>query len=67
MNQEDISILIGADFGILMCFQIGRVSVAADIEAMFNQVRVSKEDADSLRFLWQDAINSEDPLILIRC
>ena len=33
----------------------------ADIEAMFHQVSVSPSDADSLRFLWTDDINSDDP------
>ena len=33
----------------------------ADVEAMFHQVKVNRVDADSLRFLWKDDINSEDP------
>ena len=47
--------------GILIRLRIGRVAIAADIEAMFHQVRVSLEDADSFRFLWQDDIMADDP------
>ena len=60
------SLLTGPDLlsslvGILMRFRVGRVAITADIEAMFHQVRVSSEDADSLRFLWKDDIFSNDP------
>ena len=47
--------------GILMRFRVGEVAVAADIEAMFYQVRVFLKDADSLRFLWKDDITNDDP------
>lgn len=38
--------------GVLMRFRQGKVGVAADVEGMFHQIRVRKEDQDSLRFLW---------------
>ena len=37
------------------------MAIAADVEAMFHQVRVSPEDADSLRFYWKEDIFSDDP------
>ena len=38
---------------------MGKVAIAAS--RLFHQVRVSSEDADSLRFLWKDDPNSEGP------
>lgn len=38
--------------GILLCFRQGTIGIVADIEGMFHQIRVRKEDQDSLRFLW---------------
>ena len=60
------SLLTGPDLlnslvGVLMRFRVDEVAIAADIEAMFHQVRVSSEDADSLRFLWKEDITSDDP------
>ena len=43
-----------------MRFRVGEVAIAADIEGMFHQVRVSAEDADSLRFLWKEDISADD-------
>ena len=51
--------LLSSLVGVLMRFRIGRIAIVADIEAMFHQVRVSTKDADALRFLWTDDINSE--------
>ena len=39
-------------FAILLRFRQQPVSLMADIEAMFHQVRVPKTDQDCLRFLW---------------
>ena len=39
-----------------MRLRLDRVAIAADVEAMFHQVRVSLEVADLLRFLWKDDI-----------
>lgn len=38
--------------GVLMRFRQDQVAIAADVEAMFHQVRVRNEDRDALRFLW---------------
>ena len=47
--------------GILMRLRTNRVAIAADIEAMFHQVRVTKKDTDSLRFLWKDDFCADGP------
>ena len=47
--------------GVLMRFRCGEVAIAADIESMFHQVRVRRDNADSLRFLWNDDITSNSP------
>ena len=44
-----------------MCFRVGRYDVADDTEAYFHQVRVPPDDSESLRFLWTDDIDSDDP------
>ena len=38
--------------GILPRFREYPIALAADIEGMFNQVKVPPEDSDALRFLW---------------
>ena len=55
LNQN---LLKGPDFlnnliGVLTRFREGQFAIMGDIEAMFHQVKVSKEDKDSLRFLWR--------------
>ena len=45
--------LLNSLVGILMRFRQELVAVSADIEAMFNQVAVPKEDQLVLRFLWR--------------
>ena len=45
--------LLGSLFGVLQRFRLGAIALMADIESMFHQVRVSKEDTDALRFLWK--------------
>ena len=47
--------------GVLIRFRNGEIAIAGDIEAMFNQVRASLADSDSLRFLWKDDVTSEEP------
>ena len=37
------------------------VATAADIEAMYHQGRVSKSDAEALRFLWLEDLSESDP------
>lgn len=39
-------------FGALLRFRLEPVAVMGDIQAMFHQVRVAKEDRDFLRFVW---------------
>ena len=39
-------------FGVLMRFRLYSVGIMADIEGMFNQVKVSPKHRDLLRFLW---------------
>ena len=38
--------------GILLSFRQYPIALVADIEGMFNQVKVPPEDSDALRFLW---------------
>ncbi|XP_071124293.1 uncharacterized protein [Mytilus edulis] len=38
--------------GVIIRFRQDKVALAADIEAMFHQVRVREDDCDALRFLW---------------
>ena len=44
--------LLNSLTGILMRFRQGQVALSADIEGMFNQVKVTPCDRDSLRVLW---------------
>ena len=46
---------------VLLRFRQGPVALVADIEGMFNQVKVPPEDADALRFLWWKDSNLERP------
>ena len=38
--------------GVLLRFRKGNVALAADVESMFHQVRVPRQDQHALRFLW---------------
>ena len=38
--------------GVLMRFRSDNIALVADIEGMFHQVKVPREDQESLRFLW---------------
>ena len=46
--------------GVLLRFRNHPIAIVADIEAMFMQVRITEEDRDAVRFLWQDDMNSTD-------
>ena len=46
--------LTGSLLGVLIRFRQEPIAVIADIEKMFYQVKVPKEDADLLRFFWLD-------------
>ena len=39
---------------ILLRFRQHRYAIQADVEAMYNQVRIPDEDKDALRFLWYE-------------
>jgi len=56
-TSQNKNLLQGPDMtnslvGALLHFREGRVGLAADVEEMFHQVRVRKEDQEALRFLW---------------
>ncbi|CAG2254433.1 unnamed protein product [Mytilus edulis] len=44
--------LMNSLVGVIIRFRQDKVALAADIEAMFHQVRVREDDCDALRFLW---------------
>ena len=48
--------LLNSLVGILLRFREGQHAIIGDIEAMYHQVKVLKEDADSLRFLWRENV-----------
>jgi hypothetical protein len=50
--------LLNSLTGILMRFREERVAKSADIESMFTQIVVPKDDQTVLRFLWRDDRNS---------
>ena len=45
--------------GVLLRFRQEEVAIMADVNAMFHQIRVPKEDRDVLRFLWWPDDNME--------
>ena len=47
--------------GILLRFRQYPIALVADIEGMFNQVKVPPEDSDALRFLWWEDSDLERP------
>ena len=49
--------------GVLLRFRNHTFAIAADIEAMYHQIRISKSDANSLRFFWQDDLTQDVPEI----
>ena len=50
--------LLNSLTGIFMRFREEKIALSADIEAMFSQVAVPKEDQPVLRFLWRDSTDS---------
>ena len=52
--------LLNGLIGILLRFREGQYAKIVDIEAMYHQVKVLKEDTDSLRFLWQENFNASN-------
>ncbi|XP_054763530.2 uncharacterized protein LOC129270153 [Lytechinus pictus] len=53
-------------FGVLTRFRQDRVALMADIEGMFSQIRVPKDDRDLMRFLWWDQGDIQKPLSELR-
>ena len=63
LNQN---LLQGPDYtnslvGILTRFRQDNIALVADIEGMFNQVKVSPDDQDALRFIWWSGSLDELP------
>jgi hypothetical protein len=52
--------------GVLLRFRQGRNAITSDIEAMFHQVGVPKEDRDLFRFLWWPNDNIEEEPVAYR-
>ncbi|XP_054277733.1 uncharacterized protein LOC128996429 [Macrosteles quadrilineatus] len=44
---------------VLLKFRLRKFAIAGDIQEMFHQVRIRKEDVDSQRFLWREDPNNE--------
>ena len=53
--------LLNSLTGVLTRFRWGPVAIAADVVAIFHQMKVSEADSDSLCFLWSDDIRSKEP------
>ena len=49
--------------GVLLRLRNHKFAIAADIEAMYHQVRASKSDTNTLRFFWQDDLTQDVPEI----
>ena len=47
--------------GVLLRFREEPIALTADIEQMYHQVRVTKEDQPALSFLWRDLDESKSP------
>ena len=59
LNGQDLTSTL---FGVLMRFRQERITLMADIESMFYQVRVADADSTYLRFLWWPDGNLESEL-----
>jgi hypothetical protein len=51
--------LLNSLTGVFMRFREEKIALSADIEAMFNQVAVPKDDQSVLRFLWRDSPDTQ--------
>ena len=51
--------------GMLLRFRQGSIGIAADVEAMFHQVRVHEKDQDALRFLWWTDSLADSPDVYV--
>ncbi|KAL9972204.1 hypothetical protein ACROYT_G018464 [Oculina patagonica] len=52
-------------FDILVCFRCNRIALIADIEKAFLNIEVDVKDRDSLRFLWMDDLDKEEPMVVV--
>ena len=50
--------LLNSLIGIILRFREGQYAIIGDIEAMYYDIKVLKEDIDSLRFLWREKFNT---------
>lgn len=51
--------------GVLLRFRQSTIGIAPDIEGMFHQIPVCKEDQDSLRFLWWTNAYGDPPDVYV--
>ena len=57
-------VLTNSLVGVLLRFRQEPIALMADIQGMFNQVHVSEDDRDALRFLWwKDNDPTKTPLV----
>jgi hypothetical protein len=60
--------LLNAGLGVLLRFRCGPVAFKGDIEGMFNQVKVTPNNRDMMRFLfWPDDDRKEQPVEFRMC
>ena len=64
-NRLNKALLTGPDLlnnlvGVMLWFHNYRVVFSSDIEGMYHQVQVNLDDADALRFLWLEDVNSDE-------
>ncbi|XP_064637867.1 uncharacterized protein LOC135494046 [Lineus longissimus] len=53
--------LLNSLFGVLQRFRLKPVGLVTDIRAMYHQVRVPENEADSLRFLFKEDVETPGP------
>ena len=51
-------------FNTLLLFRVYCIALTADIEKAFLQIGIKPADRDSLRFLWHDDVQKENPLVI---
>jgi hypothetical protein len=60
--------LLNAGLGVLLRFRCGPVAFKGDIEGMFNQVKVTPDNRDMMRFLfWPDGDRKKQPVEFRMC
>ena len=53
--------LLNSLVGILLRFREHPIAVTGDMERMFNQVRLTNEDREAVRFLWNESPEEQEP------